>query len=162
MKKVLAYVGGVAAAAGLVAWLTWDPEKGARAFLTDLSPNLVAELLGIALGILLAVPIASLWARHKLKDVAPSLVDLLQQLRDDQKLSGRATRCAMVCAVNLIYEEGFDRLRGGPSAEATTPTPCAVCRLEAMADKTGGHLRCHYCKLPGHLWSLKNGRDVGA
>jgi hypothetical protein len=127
-------------------------DKG-RAFWSNLLVNVVAGLLGLALGIVLTILIASRLAAEKLNEVADRLVRLVEQLREDKLLSQDAARRAVVFAVGLISESSLrQRREEGPISDGSGTTACKVCALEAETLGNAETLRCRYCHLPGAVW----------
>jgi hypothetical protein len=76
--------------------------KGWDEFSSDLLLHIVAEFLGIALGIAIPLMIASKLIDEKLNILARSIVELIAQLRIEKKISPQAARSYVKCAVKLI------------------------------------------------------------
>src|SRR5215203_1813910 len=65
--------------------------------------NTAAELLGLSI----AATVASIIAKRNLDDWLPPLVNLIANLRQDQKINGPTARSAVICAVRIFSEERF-------------------------------------------------------
>lgn len=142
----------IVAACFVAAWSFRLQSSGGDQFWGNLLLNLVAELAGIALGVVITLHLASKLAQKKLDTLALTMVHLIGQLRKDRTVSGEAARDLVVCGVALISEESLQPERSGKALAGATEE-CGVCGLSAETFSDGaGEVRCQHCKLRGAVW----------
>lgn len=121
-------------------------------FAGNLLLNIVAECVGFAGGAAIGVWVAVSLAEDKLTRVAPHLVRLIRQLREDDTITGQAARECVGCAVLALSEKPFRDWRDAAPG-SHYPTPCGVCALTFEADSAADGVRCLRCGLPAETWS---------
>jgi hypothetical protein len=110
--------------------------------------NVAAELLGLGITALVAVIVA----KQKLDDWVPRLVNLIANLRGDNKINGPTARSAVICAVQIFSEERFLRTRPSLSV-LTNDKNCKVCLMDAETEPLPNNsVRCKHCLLPSDIW----------
>jgi len=136
----------LAAILAVAASMGWD---GGSSFWRNLALNGVAELAGVAVGVLIAVPLASRFARSRVKAVGSQVAAAIAQLRVDGTITDQGTRRAMICAVALLDEEHLGEARSllEPSKRLMS---CNVCSLEVETNNG----RCSHCGLHGDHWNV--------
>ncbi len=112
--------------------------------------NLSVELIGIALGILVAFFIAKILAGRALKLVAPSILSLITTLREKDKIDGDIARALVVTAVIILREVNVIDMRT-EFCKTSKETICPVCGLDV------GTGPCMHCHLPEAVWNLYSG-----
>ena len=112
----------------IAAGTTWG---SGSSFWANLWLNSVAELAGLAVGVLIAVPIASRFARSRVKRVGSQVAAAVAQLRA------------------LLDEDHLNEARSAGEHKGGSIS-CGVCSLEVQTN--GG--RCSHCGLHGDHWNL--------
>lgn len=145
---------GVFAVGGLLCMLSYLLlSQHGDSFAGNLLLNVVAECLGFAGGAVIALWVAKELTERKLREVAPHLVRVIRQLREDATISDRAARECVSCAVHILSEKPF-RAERQPSAVSPHPVPCGVCALKFDADlSVTQRVQCLRCGLPDSIWS---------
>ena len=131
--------------AGISYCLTDDPMK--TQFLANLLLNIVAEFVGISLGLI----IVTLVAKKKLKETAPDVVRLILLLRKNGNIKPEVARAAVVAFVSLIDEEAVPR---GNKSCPNSMAQCTVCDQASDTHEKSGSKKCNHCGLPGEVWQL--------
>lgn len=125
------------------------PVGGGNEFIANLLLNVVAEFLSVAAGLLFAVWLGSRVASAKLSIFAQPLLGLIQQLREDKKISQLAARKGVIVTVSLLSEG----IPPGSRLPDSSERKCRICGLKSNAETYRGRLRCKDCKLPGEVWA---------
>lgn len=137
---LLAVILAVAAGKG------WDDDSS---FWRNLGLNGVAELTGLAAGVLVAVPLALRFARSRVKAVGSQVAAAIAQLRVDGTITDQGARRAMICAVALLDEEHLGAARSLCRSNGPLMS-CGVCSLEVETNND----RCSHCGLHGDHWNV--------
>ena len=132
------------------------PQREPWEFFGNIFLNVLAELLGFSLALVLGVQIAKKAAREKLKFLSEPMLALIEKLREDKKLSPEATRRSVVALVKIVSEDCLAQDRETPQI-APTNANCRVCSLttETKTDSKG-ETRCAHCLLLGALWLTRD------
>jgi hypothetical protein len=132
-------------------------DNGDQVFWSNLLLNIVAELFGLALGILIPLIIVSKLAGQRLDRLARPLVELIAELRTHNAISATAARNCVICAVRLLSEDHLKQKSISLSI-AYKKDNCEVCalRIDTLPDK-----RCEHCGLLDHVWKLKKETEKG-
>jgi hypothetical protein len=109
--------------------------------------NLSAELIGIALGILVAFFLTKILAGRALKLVAPSILSLITTLREKDKIDGDIARALVVTVVTILREANVIDMRKELNI-TSEETICPVCGLNVEKGP------CKHCNLPEAVWNL--------
>ena len=123
------------------------------AFLSNLFLNVVAEFVGIALGIVIPLWVAVRYADKRLEDLMKPIAEFIAQLRAEERISPEAARRGMVCAVRIISQEHKSLSSNNAFSLDYQPQSCDVCSL---AIKLGDDKECDYCHLKEHIWRIDN------
>ncbi len=136
------------------------PDQG-HAFWAGFLQNVAAEAIGLGVGVPFALWVASALGKERLSSVAPKLVEVVKELREQDTLSGRAARACVVCAVELIDDKELQKSRGAnPNLRFAD---CAVCKLPSnVVPEASGGSRCRHCGLRGDVWMAKLERHTRA
>jgi hypothetical protein len=113
---------------------------------------LAAEALGVVIGIVLSILLASWIAKKRLEKVTGPLLDLLKGLRKEGVLSPESTRRSVVCAVCLL---GDSREPGKYKQIFGRTSTCEVCNLQVDTDtdlRQADSHRCKHCGLKDQYW----------
>lgn len=158
MKTVAPYAFAFIALAIGLGYLSFHLSLGTptptELFWSNLLMNIVAEIGGVGLGLLVATHLAIRITERKLKCLAPPITNLIEQLRKDNVISEKAAQAAVVVAVNLISEDSFNQARN-ISSGTTSTSPCRVCALVSKTIHVDGKVKCAKCGLPGTFWEPK-------
>jgi hypothetical protein len=131
------------------------PEKEtAKDFLSSFSLNIVAELIGIVVGILIPLIVALWYAGKKFEEAATPLAEFVAQLRADKKISKEAARRSMVCAVTLISQDHISLLSNNSFTLGYEEKDCDVCDLPIRIGEDDKS--CDFCGIKQHIWEIKN------
>jgi hypothetical protein len=128
-------------------------EEAGNDFLSSLSLNIGAELIGVILGILTPLIVALWYAGKKFEEAATPLAELVAQLRADRKISKEAARRSMVCAVKLISQHHISLQSNNSFALGYEKKACDVCDLPI---RIGEDKSCDFCGIKQHIWEIKN------
>ena len=134
---------GLLVAASAFTWGTGASLSG------NLWLNLVAEIAGIAVAIIVAVPVASRFARSRLAKIAPEYAALIAQLRVDGTITCEAARKSIICTVALIADDQLEVTDLLQDA-ATAPQQCDVCALDFLTKEE----HCFHCGLHRKAWNI--------
>jgi hypothetical protein len=148
MKTILPYALAAVSVALILSVMAFYTGNRAE-FVSNLGLNLVAELSGLAIGLLVGFTIAKKLADEKLTEVAPSILAFIKQLRQADVLNGDAARAAVTCAVRLISEERIPE--GRLPMHSEVPMQCGICQLDVQC--TPPPERCIHCNLPARVWT---------
>jgi hypothetical protein len=130
-----------------------DANTTLPAFVSNLTLNIAAELLGVLITLSGVVIYAVFAARKKFESLATPIAELVAQLRCDGTLSPEAARRSMVCAVRLITPENITK-KATPANEplGLTNRPCDVC---ALPTTVGRGRPCKDCGVEDYIWSIE-------
>jgi hypothetical protein len=120
--------------------------------LSDFGVNLLVEIAGLAIGIPVGAYVAIRLARRRLRKVAPPLIHLIKQLREDEQISRPAARACVVCTARVLAYELERQPRLGTIAKQQND-PCAVCDLQYKINTELGK-SCSHCGLSENIWDL--------
>jgi hypothetical protein len=119
----------------------------------DFLLNLLVEVVGLAIGIPIAVWLASRAAKRRIDELAPPFVRLIKQLREDKTITEKAARQCVVCTAGILSQE----LIRSPtfSIPKHTSGDCKVCSLEFKTTSTPASERhCSHCGLKNNIWNI--------
>jgi hypothetical protein len=111
--------------------------------------NFATEIIGLAIGTMLAFWLASRFAKEKLKELALPIIEIITELRERGKISEKGARNCVICAVNILSEDSF-YIEKPQLSILTNDESCKVCNLKAKT--TSDKLSCKYCHLHISDW----------
>jgi hypothetical protein len=116
----------------------------------DFLINMAAGLVEIAIGTALTVLLAFLVAKSKFLQLSRPVLELIQRLRIDGRLSPEGARRSVVFAVALLSESNVSKsILSKPTSGARNDCPICSKRVKEMMN------RCSFCKLPKTIWNDK-------
>ncbi len=127
--------------------------KGRTDFVSNIGLNLVAEFIGMGIGIGIPLIIFAIGAIGRYEKTATQIAEAVAQLRAEGAISKEAARKTMVCAIDAIPKESISREANNKFHLHPKETPCDVCDLKV---DIGIDNKCEHCGLEKHVWSLKN------
>jgi hypothetical protein len=131
------------AASAVILFAGWLLAKDrGRDFWSNYFLNVAAELLGLAIAVL----VASIVAKRKLDDWLLPVINLIANLRRDQKINGPTAQGAVICAVRIFSEERFIRARPALSV-LTEDATCKICQEPADLERQNNVVTCKHCLL---------------
>ena len=152
--RIAAWIAFVIAAIMIVGSAAlWD--QSATDLVSNVLLNTAAEFIGFGIALLVGAIIAKRVAARRLDEHAPTVVELVTQLRIGGTINGHAARCCVRLAVPILSDEALapvrsERLDGG------IETTCGVCGLKApVVRAAAGHAKCGICGLRGAVWQLR-------
>ena len=148
---VLAVLVGFILAA--VSYTLCAPPGGAKEFLANVLLNVVAEFIGLSVGLVTAIYIANHVAREKLSQFGEPIIAFIQQLREEGKLSPHATRKSVMATVSIISDGTLKAVRHPDDA---SEQKCRICSLSSEVELVRGTARCKNCRLPGKSWAAQS------
>jgi hypothetical protein len=135
----------------LVSYYYADAQTTPATFISSLSLNIAAELVGVLVTLLGVVLYAAFAARKKFESLATPIAELIAQLRAERRISCEAARRSMVCAVKLITPEYMSNKANNSFSINPKQRPCDVCDLLTTVD---ADTPCKDCGLERHIWSI--------
>lgn len=149
---VMLVAAGIAAAMGMVSYHLLKDSMTAEEFIANALLNVLAEAVGVIIGLLFGVWLARRAILDRLPDVAGPLLSLIQQLREDKTISKDAARKGVIAAVRILSDGAFQKCRSCDSA-VTIKQDCRICGLRSAAEPDSGMMRCKGCRLKGEAWA---------
>jgi hypothetical protein len=122
-----------------------------QSFRGNLYLNFVPEFLGAAFGVLVPLIIIAWVADKRLKKLSQPIMELIAQLRAEERITKEVARRSAICAVNIISEINVKKDKTSVSLKQREEK-CDVCALPIEIRKD---YRCKYCLLPDHVWKLE-------
>ena len=153
MKKIAYLICSLVVIIGLAAGVSLSVKNG-KVEPNDLLLNIIAEIIGISIGTVITIVIASYAAGSKLKELTQPIIDLITQLRIECKISKKTARNCVKCAVKIIGEDTLYEVNPSLSI-LTKERECSVCGLEA--EMTRDESSCKYCFLHVKNWKKQTG-----
>jgi hypothetical protein len=127
--------------------------NGQITFVSDLTLNITAELVGVLITLSGVLLYAAFAARDRFDSMAGKFAELIAQLRCDGTLTPEAARRSMVVAVKLMTPENVTRKK----TDANEPIGIAnqICDVCALPTTSRKGKACDDCGVEDYVWSIE-------